>query len=119
MAQRRFFGHSRVDRKRAAKRDGDQNDGRQWGEQPYRFKRDRWLITERAEVIDTGEAHHPQPKALVMRRVENLRGWRELAHVGHVGGAIAFRVGKLRPEISRTGRSRGHFGLPLEAFAAW
>ena len=71
-----------VDRQRAEERDEDQDDGRERCEQAGVLVRDRRLVAERGEVIDAGQAHHPQPERLMVRlgrfrwRDRVVRSWK-------------------------------------------
>ena len=60
---RRAAGHVRVDRQCTQQRHQHQDHGRQRGQHAGRVEGDRRLIAERAEIIDTRQAHHPQPEA--------------------------------------------------------
>ena len=50
-----------VDRQRAEQGERDEHERRERGDEPGREERDRGLVAERGEVVDPGQAHHPDP----------------------------------------------------------
>ena len=125
LAVRRLAGHVGIDRQRAEQRDQHQHDRGQRRQQAGGLEGDRRLIAERAEVIDAGQAHDPQPEALVhaVARVgvgagRRLSRRRILPSAGAGSGRARERVAGLaissgRRLAGRRGRLRLFHGHPL------
>src|SRR4051812_32857503 len=80
----RLLCYTRIDGQRATERHANEHNSSNRREPADRLKRDRRLITERAEIIDARKAHHPKPEALVFGRLQHFGRWRKLPRIDEV-----------------------------------